>query len=58
MPFRLGLPELLILLVIILILFSGRISKVASEIVKSIKAFRKGVSENEENQNSDEKHPF
>ena len=55
MPFRLGLPELLILLVIVLILFSGRISKVASEIGKSIKAFRKSVSDNEENQNLDDK---
>ena len=42
---RIGLPEILIVLVIILLLFGvGRISKVSEELGKSIKSFRKGLS--------------
>ena len=41
---RIGLPEILIVLVIILLLFGvGRISKVSEELGKSIKSFRKGL---------------
>ncbi|HTX91743.1 MAG TPA: twin-arginine translocase TatA/TatE family subunit [Anaerolineales bacterium] len=40
-----GLPELLIILVIIVILFGpGRIGKVAGELGKGIRAFRDGMS--------------
>ncbi len=42
---RIGLPEILIVLVIILLLFGvGRISKVSEELGKSIKSFRRGLS--------------
>ncbi len=40
-----GLPELLILLVVILLLFGpGRIGKVAGEIGKGIRSLREGIS--------------
>jgi len=40
-----GLPELLIILVIIIILFGpGRIGKVAGELGKGIRSFRDGLS--------------
>jgi len=40
-----GLPELLIVLVIIVILFGpGRIGKVAGELGKGIRSFRDGIS--------------
>jgi sec-independent protein translocase protein TatA len=43
---RLGLPEILILLVIVLILFGpGRIGKIAGELGQGIKNFRDGMSE-------------
>ena len=56
----LGLPrgaEWIIILVIIVILFGpGRIGKVAGELGKSIKAFRDGLSgENEEDKSADSK---
>lgn len=44
-----GVPELLIILVIILLLFGpGRIGKVAGEIGKGIKNFREGLSGKED----------
>lgn len=46
MPFNLGTPELLILLVIIIVLFgAGRIGKIAGELGSGIRAFRKGLSD-------------
>ncbi|HSM71030.1 MAG TPA: twin-arginine translocase TatA/TatE family subunit [Anaerolineales bacterium] len=53
-----GLPrgaELIVILVIVLILFGpGRIGKLSGEIGKSIKAFREGLSdENDEDQPTD-----
>lgn len=40
----LGLPELLIILVVVLLVFGvGRISKIGSELGKGISAFREGV---------------
>ena len=48
----LGVPELLIILVIVVLLFGvGRISQVSGEIGKSINAFRKGLQEGEEEKN-------
>ena len=42
---RLGLPEILILLFIVLILFGpGRIGKIAGELGQGIRNFREGVS--------------
>jgi sec-independent protein translocase protein TatA len=44
MPFDLGFPELLILLVIVILLFGvGRISKVSGELGKGIRSFREGL---------------
>jgi sec-independent protein translocase protein TatA len=46
MPFRLGTPELLILLVIVLLLFGvGRIGRIASELGRGIREFRHGLTE-------------
>lgn len=44
-----GLPELLILLVLVILLFGvGRISKVAGELGKGIRSFKDGISGKEE----------
>jgi len=44
MPFQLGVPELLIILVIITLLFGvGRIGKVAGELGKGIRSFKDGL---------------
>ncbi len=44
MPIRLGFPELLILLVIIILLFGvGRINKIAGELGSGIRSFREGL---------------
>ncbi len=50
--FNLGVPELLILLVIILLLFGvGRIGKIAGELGKGLHAFRSGLSGDDEQLN-------
>lgn len=52
---RLGLPEILILLIIVLILFGpGRIGKIAGELGQGIKNFRDGLSGKKE---EEEKSP-
>jgi sec-independent protein translocase protein TatA len=44
MPIRFGVPELLIILVIIILLFGvGRIGKIAGELGKGIKSFKDGL---------------
>ncbi|MCC6188494.1 MAG: twin-arginine translocase TatA/TatE family subunit [Anaerolineales bacterium] len=46
MPIRLGTPELVILLVIVLLLFGvGRIGRIASELGRGIREFRQGISD-------------
>ena len=53
-----GLPELLIILVIIILLFGpGRIGKVAGELGKGIRSFRDGLSSKEEKKKEDENTP-
>ncbi|MDP2964909.1 MAG: twin-arginine translocase TatA/TatE family subunit [Pelolinea sp.] len=48
--------EIIVVLVIILLLFGpGRISKVAGEMGKSIKAFKDGLSENKQPEEDDSK---
>jgi sec-independent protein translocase protein TatA len=45
-----GLPELLIILAIILLLFGvGRVSRVGKELGSAISSFRKGLNEGKEN---------
>ena len=55
--FRLGGWEWIIILVIVLLLFGpGRIGKISGELGKSIKAFRDGLSdENQEDESTDSK---
>ena len=50
MPFRVGWPEILVVLLILLVLFGGRLSKVAGDLAKSIKIFRKNLSDDDESQ--------
>ena len=53
----LGVPELLIILVVVLLLFGiGRISRVGSELGKGIKAFREGVRDGQQ-QDNEERDP-
>ena len=49
MAWKPGLPELLIILVVVLLLFGpGRIAKIAGELGKGIRSFREGVSNSDE----------
>lgn len=49
MPFNLGTPELLILLVIVMILFGvGRIGKLGAEFGKGIRELRRGLAGDDE----------
>jgi sec-independent protein translocase protein TatA len=49
MPFHLGTPELLILLVIILLLFGvGRIGRIAGELGNGLRQFRQGLSSSDQ----------
>ena len=52
---RLGGPELLILLLIVIILFGvGRIGKIAGELGSGIRAFRKGLTPDDEGEKAKE----
>lgn len=45
MPFRLGVPELLIILAIVILLFGvGRVTKIGGELGNAIRSFRKGLN--------------
>ncbi len=55
---RLGLPEILILLVIVLILFGpGRIGKIAGELGQGIRSFRDGMSGKDEKPQETQEQP-
>jgi sec-independent protein translocase protein TatA len=49
MPFRIGLPELLVILVIVVLIFGvGRVTKIGGELGGAIRSFRKGLKGDEE----------
>jgi len=49
MPVRLGVPELLIILAVVVLLFGvGRIGKIAGEMGKGIRSFREGLRGDED----------
>jgi sec-independent protein translocase protein TatA len=55
---RLGFPEILILLVIVLILFGpGRIGKIAGELGQGIRNFRDGLGGKAEDEKQDPPQP-
>jgi sec-independent protein translocase protein TatA len=55
---QIGLPELLILLVIILVLFGvGRISKIAGEMGSGVRAFKEGLQGSEEKEKESQEPP-
>jgi sec-independent protein translocase protein TatA len=48
MPFRLGVPELLIILLIVIVLFGvGRIGKIGADLGTAVREFRKGLQGDE-----------
>lgn len=56
MPFRLGVPELLLILAIIILIFGvGRIGKIGGELGKGIRSFREGIKAPEDEKKEEEK---
>lgn len=54
MPIRFGPTELILIIVIIVLLFGvGRIGKIAGELGSGIKAFRKGLQEDADQENKE-----
>jgi sec-independent protein translocase protein TatA len=58
MGFKPGLPELLIVLLLVVLLFGvGRISKIAGELGSGIRSFRKGLKGEEPEDNPAKEEP-
>lgn len=54
MPFHLGVPELIIILVILILLFgAGRIARLAGEMGNGIRSFRKGIADESQKTSED-----
>jgi sec-independent protein translocase protein TatA len=55
MPFKLGAPELIILLLIVVILFGvGRVGKLGAELGKGIRELRRGLTSSDEDEKASE----
>ena len=55
MPFKLGTPELIILLVIVIVLFGvGRVGKLGAELGKGIRELRRGLTSSDEDEKVNE----
>ena len=55
MGLDLGIPELIIILVIVVLLFGpGRLSKIAGELGKGIKSFRENLGKDDKEKNDDQ----
>lgn len=49
MPFRLGVPELIIILVIVILIFgAGRLAELGGALGKTVREFRRATKEDEE----------
>jgi sec-independent protein translocase protein TatA len=57
MPFRLGVPELVIILVIVLLFGVGRIGKISGEIGSGIRSFRDGLKGPDEKKEESKEQP-
>jgi sec-independent protein translocase protein TatA len=54
MPFDIGIPELILILVVVLLVFGvGRLSRIGGELGQAIHAFRKGVNGDPRETNAD-----
>ena len=55
MPFKLGAPELIIILVIVLVLFgTSRITRIGKDLGTAISEFRKGMTPSEDEKKKEE----
>ncbi len=55
MPFKIGVPELLIVLVIVLVLFgTSRITRIGKDLGTAISEFRKGMTTGEDEKKKEE----